>query len=119
MNAILQNLLPEILNDTGIVTTPEPEELKESRATKLEIHPSNGLVCVKPRPNRNHPNRTFQRYGPELWSIIATRESVCPRCGRPIRVREEITLFDDGKSWSHFSHAVDEVPRTTDYSSVY
>ena len=110
MSAILQKLLPEILNDTGIVTTPELEEIKGIKEYKPELHPSNGLVCAKPVPNRNHPNATFHRYGPELWSILAHRSGVCMMCKQEIRPGEEITLFEGKLSWMHLRHAVDEAP---------
>jgi len=109
MNATLGKVM-EQLRGPGCTNTPEPEEIKESgiREYKPQVHPNNALISVKPIRQRR-PNRTFQRYCPELWSIIATRLSVCPHCKGAIRPGEEITLFEKVPGWSHLFHATDEV----------
>lgn len=107
MNIVLQKVAESVLHGSGNTNTPEPEELKGLRDYRPQVHPNNDLTCVKPIRQRT-PNRTFQRYCPELWSIRATRLSVCPRCKGAIRPGEEITLFNKIPGWSHLHHATDE-----------
>jgi len=98
----------EQLRGSGSTNTPEPEELKGIRVYKPQVTPSNGLRSEPPIRKRETPNQTFHRYCTELWSIKASRTSICPYCKRPIQIGEEITVFAKVRGWSHLSHAVDE-----------
>ena len=108
MSLVLQKIVNEVLHGSGCTNTPEPEEVKEEglRAVKLQV--TAVIPCVKPRPNPGRFNRTFHRYGPDLWSIKAHREGVCSICKQAISVNQEITLLEKSAFWAHFNHAIDE-----------
>jgi hypothetical protein len=113
MNVVMQKVANEVLYGSGNTNTPEPEELRGLKETRLEVRPVNGLHSVKPIRRRQAPNRTFHRYCPELWSIRANRLSVCPYCRQAIKPGDEITLFESVEGWAHLSHAVSEAMPNT------
>ena len=94
----------------GNTNSPEPEEIKESgiHVYKPQVTPSNGLRSETPIRRPSGPNRTFQRYCPELWSIQAKRPSVCPYCKQAVNPGDEIMLFEKMGGWCHLYHATDQ-----------
>ena len=104
----LAKISSQVLTGIGITNSPEPEELKEIRVYKPQLTPSNGLRSEKPIRRPSGPNRTFQRYCPELWSIEAKRPSICPYCKQTVNLGEEITLFEKVGGWCHLYHATDQ-----------
>ena len=124
LSALETKMSEEVRLGSGSTNTPEPYELKEVKPQKKDIAPiSPEFQCVKLVKNPYHPNRTFHRYSPELWSIRAMKYGRCPICKHPIMPREEITLFKKSLNWAHFSHALDQrgqpAPSDASYFNIY
>ena len=99
--------ITEQLKGPGCTNSPEPSELKGIRAYKPQVTPVNGLRS-EPPIRRQTPNKSFHRYGPELWSIVAQRSSLCPFCQKEIQAGQLITVFETVGGWSHLEHALTE-----------